>query len=369
MATLTSTHPHKQTTGRLGQCVLIGRKPFNHVALNYPTVSRLHAWILQKSEGYLLSPAGGKNPTRLNDRPITTGELLKDGDVIGIGPVKLVFHAQDHQPADQQWDHLPPMPAKQEDGILFQCACGAPAWVHHKLQQATLRCRHCQAILKAPVIIEGQAAGLAQIITRASIAHSPGASQATPGLSIAKTPAKPASSDQALGMEVVCSVCQCPLLSGETIIECPECGLTFHEECWTENKGCSAYGCKQVGILDPEVQAMAHAATQAPSDAAVEQALADHAQAQAEAHTPWEYLLLALSLLSLAIAAPTFGIPSLAVGILAIRYLRKRNDCKRWAIVLCVVLSGIGFMGGAWSGWVWWYQINLNMLMSGPPSS
>jgi ssDNA-binding Zn-finger/Zn-ribbon topoisomerase 1 len=40
-----------------------------------------------------------------------------------------------------------------------------------------------------------------------------------------------------------CSICQTAIVTGEKVVQCPDCGLPFHDECWTENRGCSAYGC------------------------------------------------------------------------------------------------------------------------------
>lgn len=42
----------------------------------------------------------------------------------------------------------------------------------------------------------------------------------------------------------LCSICQTSIIAGELIVYCPYCSLPFHVECWEENKGCSAYGCK-----------------------------------------------------------------------------------------------------------------------------
>ena len=42
----------------------------------------------------------------------------------------------------------------------------------------------------------------------------------------------------------ICSICQTAIIAGEHIVYCPDCSLPFHEECWNENRGCSAYGCK-----------------------------------------------------------------------------------------------------------------------------
>lgn len=41
-----------------------------------------------------------------------------------------------------------------------------------------------------------------------------------------------------------CSICQTTIIAGEQAVRCPHCELPFHQECWKENKGCSAYGCK-----------------------------------------------------------------------------------------------------------------------------
>ena len=42
----------------------------------------------------------------------------------------------------------------------------------------------------------------------------------------------------------LCSICQTGIVSGEEMVNCPDCGLPFHLECWQENQGCSAYGCR-----------------------------------------------------------------------------------------------------------------------------
>lgn len=41
----------------------------------------------------------------------------------------------------------------------------------------------------------------------------------------------------------ICSICQTTIVAGEQIVACSDCGLPFHDECWTENRGCSQYGC------------------------------------------------------------------------------------------------------------------------------
>ena len=46
----------------------------------------------------------------------------------------------------------------------------------------------------------------------------------------------------------LCAICQSGIVAGERILHCPSCDLPFHEECWNENRGCSAYGCKSAPI-------------------------------------------------------------------------------------------------------------------------
>lgn len=42
----------------------------------------------------------------------------------------------------------------------------------------------------------------------------------------------------------MCAICQTQIVVGEQIVNCSECALPFHHECWTENGGCAQYGCK-----------------------------------------------------------------------------------------------------------------------------
>jgi hypothetical protein len=46
-----------------------------------------------------------------------------------------------------------------------------------------------------------------------------------------------------------CSYCAGPFDVTESDYFCPECGLRFHEQCWNENQGCAAPGCKMQPVL------------------------------------------------------------------------------------------------------------------------
>jgi predicted component of type VI protein secretion system len=52
--------------------------------------------------------------------------------------------------------------------------------------------------------------------------------------------------------ETACGVCHSPITIFDEVTTCSSCGLMFHAECWAENRGCSSYGCAEVGVLDKE---------------------------------------------------------------------------------------------------------------------
>ena len=62
----------------------IGRDPDCDIVLPERVVSRVHARIERRSDGYYLFDADSKNGTFVNGEPLTTGYVLKDGDDIQI---------------------------------------------------------------------------------------------------------------------------------------------------------------------------------------------------------------------------------------------------------------------------------------------
>ena len=75
----------------LGEHV-IGRDPDVEVRLDHTTVSRRHARIVVAPELATLEDAGSKNGTYQANRRVTTRVPLADGDLIGIGSLRLTFH-------------------------------------------------------------------------------------------------------------------------------------------------------------------------------------------------------------------------------------------------------------------------------------
>jgi len=58
-----------------------------------------------------------------------------------------------------------------------------------------------------------------------------------------ETKAQPASST-AESAGKICPYCQTEIQPGEEVIVCPACNVPHHADCWTENGGCTTYGCE-----------------------------------------------------------------------------------------------------------------------------
>jgi ABC transport system ATP-binding/permease protein len=72
----------------------IGRGKEADISLPAPVVSRRHASLQPGTPEWSLTDLGSKNGTFLNGRRITRPEQLKPGDVIQVGPFRLVYEGQ-----------------------------------------------------------------------------------------------------------------------------------------------------------------------------------------------------------------------------------------------------------------------------------
>jgi ABC-type multidrug transport system ATPase subunit/pSer/pThr/pTyr-binding forkhead associated (FHA) protein len=73
---------------------LVGRDPTSDVPLNHPSVSFRHAMIARQNGGLVIRDLGSTNGTFVNGRRIMAPTPLQSGDVVQIGPFKLVWDAQ-----------------------------------------------------------------------------------------------------------------------------------------------------------------------------------------------------------------------------------------------------------------------------------
>ena len=73
---------------------LIGRDPASAICLDANGVSRRHARIVVGANGVRLEDLGSKNGTSVGeDDALTKPVTLRDGDLIHIGPIVVVYHA------------------------------------------------------------------------------------------------------------------------------------------------------------------------------------------------------------------------------------------------------------------------------------
>jgi hypothetical protein len=155
----------------------------------------------------------------------------------------------------------------------------------------------------------------------------------------------------ALGL---CTVCDGLVMSNVSHVMCSECSTVYHAKCWETNRGCGTYGCGQVNALGSRVAeqpAAPVAATEAPRK---KKRLRDDS-------IPWDYLLLAISLLAALIGPFTRGVPSAAVAMLAILFIIVNWSRKRFRWVTAGVLAvsfvaaPAGYIGYAYLkdlGWI-----------------
>lgn len=308
-------------TGR----VLIGRKPINTIVIDHDAVSRIHAWIEQRDNQWVIGDCGSRNGTYVNGHHIDRIVPLNDGDEIHIARTTITYRETDTLPDGAEvidLDHLEERVHSDESGFLVLCECGAPTWVPNFLGGCTRRCGHCRVTMRLPPA-------------------------PTPAPTAAAAASAPSSAPAQSQPDTVCSICQCGVHADEPRTTCPDCGVTFHRDCWDENQGCSTYGCSQVNILAEDGPQAAP-----PATAEVETAMDMPAEPVAE-HTPREYLLLAASVVATVLGALTFGAPALIVLLAAVLYL-LRNPRQRGVVLASLLVSLLGVAVGVVLSYHWW---------------
>jgi pSer/pThr/pTyr-binding forkhead associated (FHA) protein len=72
--------------------VVLGREPINDLFFVHSEVSRRHARLTRRGDGYLLEDLGSTNGTYLNGVRVDTAVFLHDGDLIDLGEtVRLMY--------------------------------------------------------------------------------------------------------------------------------------------------------------------------------------------------------------------------------------------------------------------------------------
>jgi hypothetical protein len=76
-----------------GERLTIGRRPDSDIFLDDVTVSRDHAVLVRRGNGYFLDDCGSLNGTYVNRRRIESHHLI-DGDELQVGKYKLAFFSR-----------------------------------------------------------------------------------------------------------------------------------------------------------------------------------------------------------------------------------------------------------------------------------
>jgi len=317
MPTLTYTTNNSPRGGVLNSRVLIGKRLSHGAVLSEPGVSRLHAWIdpvAAEDAEWVVTDAGSKTGTFVNDRQITTYPL-HDGDRIRVGKVTLTYHDSDVLPDDiQEVDLSAPAGTVRGDGILFECACGAPLWVGSELAGKRGMCRHCRKPVTVPA--------------------------AEP-----EAPPEPKFKITTIKRAAKCAVCHSAIAEGEDAVQCPDCAMMFHVECWQENFGCSSYGCPQVDALKPREEP-------APPVEADEAPVAEPAGASHR----WDVILLAASVVVSLVGALAFGSLAAVVAVASLIVLIKGKQPRPFFLVLAIVISIAGIAAGLGVSDIWYFN-------------
>jgi hypothetical protein len=81
-----------------GQPKLLGRAGTLELIVNQPTVSRLHAEIVDAEDRFAIRDRGSHNGTLVNDRVLGPDDVhtLEDGDVIVLGDAQLLYASLEH---------------------------------------------------------------------------------------------------------------------------------------------------------------------------------------------------------------------------------------------------------------------------------
>ena len=303
MALLIVEHDGKMQAGFIRRRVVIGRRLQDQIRVGDKSVSPVHAWIELAADGtHFIADAGSRTGTFVNDQRITGRRPLRSDDRIRIGPLTLRLTDDQTIPSGAEMIDLGERPAPAPSlakGISFNFTCGAPMWAPWQFAGRTGRCHSCSAPITVP---------------------------------------RPAATS------ALCAVCHAAIHALEETTRCPACGAVFHVECWTENGGCSVYGCSQVNVIQ----------TRQPVKRRPDAFIDEHLSS-APPEKPWAYLLLVASVLGTVAGALMFGATALLVATVAVLYLyRGKPRWERNIVFLSITVALVGSVAGVVVSYYWW---------------
>ncbi len=353
MAQLIVDHNSRHALRPLNGPLLIGRASDSQVLIDEPGVLPVHAVILHYGDAYFIRNNG---ETWVNDEPVNGSHPLRDLDQIRVGTARLTFRLGPVIPrspnSEQRQAGLPDFEFCSDTNgnghLRAEHAPVAPETAHQQVPFIALACQ-CGAQLRAPARFAGRQGRCPRCQRKMII---PGQPEGAPheALPTARRSSM-LSGDSRVARDRVCGYCECPLGPNDQQLTCDRCGLPYHLECWNENLGCSAYGCPNVNILkqgpDIDLTSMPISQVSSGPPPLLWQQAQDIPQSRRQDETPWEFVFLGASTLSLLLSLFLFGCPSLIVAFVGARLLAGSHLWFKTPIVgLSFVLCIVGFIAG-----------------------
>jgi hypothetical protein len=358
MANLIVEHPSEAAGAVLDGTLSVGRNADNDIVLDHPTVSRHHGVIERIAGEYFLTDLGSRNGTRVNGRTVRERKPLAHGDKIRFGQVKVTFFVSAEDPHASPTLERVPTPEAGDPGILFDCLCGTRLWAKTEAAGGIVECGKCKRENVVP-----------------DTSTKKDNSETVSGMILA-----PIGQPEMLAAPVqtgTCSICQWHTSNEDRVKVCPSCGLTFHEDCWNENCGCSAYGCPEVNahgarrVQRPERPGM-------PTEAAREEIIIEsedeerptipaaametrRAPGSGES-TPIAHAMLGASIIGTVRGLMAIGAFALAVLVVCLYFRerkvgRSRRERKLMFVAAAIALAGT--IAGVAVSSVWWLGVQL----------
>lgn len=364
--------PHPTVVPVTAGELTIGRDRANDVILNHPTVGRRHARVVADADGSVwVSDLGSCNGTRVDGVPVGRRTRLAAPSRLRVGRVRVWF--RDRPPAGLEEAGASGR-GRTDAGSTRRCACGSRVWLVEDPGDRSVLCRRCGRPVEA------------------TDDPSDGLRVSTP----APASGGGASGETVFGSDAVsaatCPVCRWAVEPGDLTTRCGECGLTYHAECWAENRGCATFGCAEVGALERPAGATGgvaadgiaagdadagagdapspgdawswtpghdtHAADGSAGGALAETISEEHPPSDPATRTRLTARRLAVANVAASVVGlPAFGLPPLAVATLSAVWLKHRagearGDELPGATAVALGLAGAA-IGAAVSMYLW----------------
>jgi len=75
----------------------VGRSKHCDIVLNYPSVSRFHAVVARRKDGWVVIDTGSRGGTKINQKPLERSTQIAHGQVITFGTFEFMFYDQEEE--------------------------------------------------------------------------------------------------------------------------------------------------------------------------------------------------------------------------------------------------------------------------------